>query len=205
MTTHNNKKNVQDPQKVVYLSSSQGTDEHKNHESDEQYEYITVRFKKENLEKLKSYTTYANIEAKIQKIDVQYEPEDFIKGATMYFVNAMLDDIEPNKPEIIKKLYETLPEFVPILNEAAEQLGKEPKMEVEPLIKDKKGAIKNNIKRIMKERKMTQKELAELTGIDKSNLSIYMNNKSQPSIDFFLRIWHALEYPPLTDILYREP
>jgi hypothetical protein len=31
-----------------------------------------------------------------------------------------------------------------------------------------------------------------------------MNNKSQPSIEFFLRIWHALDYPPLTEILYRE-
>ncbi len=56
----------------------------------------------------------------------------------------------------------------------------------------------------MKERKMIQKELSELTGIDKSNLSIYMNNKSQPSIEFFLRIWHALEYPPLTELLYKE-
>nr|WP_285890923.1 helix-turn-helix transcriptional regulator [Mesobacillus maritimus] len=115
----------------------------------------------------------------------------------------MLDDIEPNNPEIIKKLYETLPEFVPILIEATKQLEESPKLDIEKLIKSD-GVIKNNIKKLMKKRKMTQKELSEMTGIDKSNLSIYMNNKSQPSIEFFLRIWHALEYPPLTELLYKE-
>ncbi|MCM3671057.1 helix-turn-helix transcriptional regulator [Mesobacillus maritimus] len=191
-----------DKQKIVYLSS--GNKESKEiQEENEEYSYITVQFKKENFEKLLAYTTYANVEAKIRKIDVEYMPEDFIKGATMYFINAMLDDIEPNNPEIIKKLYETLPEFVPILIEATKQLEESPKLDIEKLIKSD-GVIKNNIKKLMKKRKMTQKELSEMTGIDKSNLSIYMNNKSQPSIEFFLRIWHALEYPPLTELLYKE-
>jgi DNA-binding Xre family transcriptional regulator len=191
-----------DKQKIVYLSS-ENKESHELQDEGEEYSYITVRFKKENFEKLLSYTNYANVEAKIRKIDIEYAPEDFIKGATMYFINAMLDDIEPNNPEIIKKLYETLPEFVPILIEATKQLEDIPKQDIEQLIKCD-GAIKNNIKKMMKERKMTQKELSELTGIDKSNLSIYMNNKSQPSIEFFLRIWHALEYPPLTELLYKE-
>ncbi|MED1469868.1 helix-turn-helix transcriptional regulator [Bacillus salipaludis] len=205
MTIDNNKSNKfqTDQSKVVYLNQS-NEDMNAKKEDSEEYSLITVRFKKENFEKLLNYTTYANIEAKIQKLDVEYTPEDFIKGATMYFINAMLDNIEPDKPEIIKKLYGTLPEFVPILNEAVEQLGSNPKMNIEPLLNEKGGALKNNIKKIMKEKKITQKDLSEITGIDKSNLSIYMNNKSQPSIEFFLKIWHALEYPPLHEILYKE-
>lgn len=202
MNTDNKYNHLSDREKVVYLSTG-NTQSHEPQDECEEYSYITVRFKKENYEKLLSYTNYANVEAKIRKMDVQYAPEDFIKGATMYFINAMLDDIEPNNPEIIKKLYETLPEFVPILIEATQQLDDSPKQDIEQLIKHD-GPIKNNIKKLMKEHKMTQKELSELTGIDKSNLSIYMNNKSQPSIEFFLRIWHALGYPPLTELLYKE-
>lgn len=194
--------NLLDKQKIVYLNSD-NKESHESQDESEEYSYITVRFKKENFEKLLSYTNYANVEAKIRKMNVEYTPEDFIKGATMYFINAMLDDIEPNNPEIIKKLYETLPEFVPILMEATKQLEDSPKQDIEQLIKND-GPMKNNIKKLMTERKMTQKELSELTGIDKSNLSTYMNNKSQPSIEFFLRIWHALEYPPLTELLYKE-
>lgn len=194
--------NFSGKQNIVYLSSG-NKEIQEPQDAGEEYSYITVRFKKENFEKLLSYTTYANVEAKIRKLDVEYTPEDFIKGATMYFINAMLDDIEPNNPEIIKKLYETLPEFVPILIEATQQLEDSPKQDIEKLIRSN-GTIKNNIKKLMKEHKLTQKELSELTGIDKSNLSIYMNNKSQPSIEYFLRIWHALEYPPLTQLLYKE-
>lgn len=202
MNADNKYNHFSDKQKIVYLSSG-NKESHEMQDENEEYSYITVRFKKENFDKLLSYTNYANVEAKIRKIDIEYTPEDFIKGATMYFINAMLDDIEPNNPEIIKKLYETLPEFVPILIEATKHLEDSPKQGVGQLIKGD-GVIKNNIKKLMKERKMTQKELSELTGIDKSNLSIYMNNKSQPSIEFFLRIWHALEYPSLTQLLYKE-
>ncbi len=121
MNADNKYNNFSDKQKIVYLSS-ENKESHESQDKSEEYSYITVRFKKENFEKLLSYTNYANVEAKIRKIDVEYTPEDFIKGATMYFINAMLDDIEPNKPDIIKKLYETLPEFVPILIEATKQL-----------------------------------------------------------------------------------
>lgn len=97
-----------------------------------------------------------------------------------------------------------MPEFLPILHESAKRLGNTSKENVESLIHSHEGAIKNNLKKLLKEKKMTQKELSEITGIDKSNLSIYMNNKSQPSIEFFLRIWHALDYPLLNEMLYRE-
>jgi|GEM_PF-6923878 len=200
------KKNNADHTKVVYMGfNGNDTTETEGTPENEEYVYVKVGFKKENFEKIQSYTTYANVEAKMDKINVEYTPEDFIKGATMYFIDSMLDNIDAHKPkEITRKLYESLPEFLPILNEAAKQLGNTPKENVEPLINCHDGLIKNNMKKIMKERKITQKELSEMTGIDKSNLSIYMNNKSQPSIEFFLRIWHALDYPPLNEILYRE-
>ena len=186
-----------------------GKDNNVDHPEDtpenDEYVFVKVGFKKDNFEKIKSYTTYANVEAKMEKINVEYIPEDFIKGATMYFIDSMLDNIDAHKPnEITRKLYESLPEFLPILNEAAKQLGNTPKESVEPLINNQDGLIRNNMKKIMKEKRMTQKELSVKTGIDKSNLSFYMNNKSQPSIEFFLRIWHALDYPSLNEILYRE-
>jgi DNA-binding Xre family transcriptional regulator len=200
------KKNNADHTKVVYVGfGDNNTTETEDTPENDEYVFVKVGFKKENFEKIKSYTTYANVEAKMDKINVEYVPEDFIKGATMYFIDSMLDNIDAHKPkEITRKLYESLPEFLPILNEAAKELGNTPKESVEPLINYHDGLIKNNIKKIMKEQRITQKELSEMTGIDKSNLSIYMNNKSQPSIEFFLRIWHALDYPPLNELLYRE-
>jgi DNA-binding Xre family transcriptional regulator len=200
------KKNNGEHSKVVFMEfDNKKTNEAEYSSENNEYVFVNVGFKKENFEKIKSYTTYANVEAKMDKVNVEYAPEDFIKGATMYFIDSMLDNIDAHKPkEITRKLYESLPEFLPILSEAAKQLGNTSKENVEPLIHNRDGLIKNNIKKIMKEQKITQKELSEMTGIDKSNLSIYMNNKSQPSIEFFLRIWHALDYPSLNEILYRE-
>lgn len=200
------KKNNGEHSKVVFMEfDNKKTNEAEYSSENNEYVFVSVGFKKDNFEKIKSYTTYANVEAKMDKINVEYAPEDFIKGATMYFIDSMLDNIDAHKPkEITRKLYESLPEFLPILSEAAKQLGNTSKENVEPLIHNREGLIKNNIKKIMKQQKITQKELSEMTGIDKSNLSIYMNNKSQPSIEFFLRIWHALDYPSLTEILYRE-
>ncbi|WP_052737650.1 helix-turn-helix transcriptional regulator [Bacillus sp. SA1-12] len=201
-----NKKNNSEQNKITYVSfgDSQTTETEERSEQDE-FVFIKVGFKKENFDKIKDYTTYANVEAKMDKVDVEYTPEDFIKGATMLFIDSMLDNIDAHQPkEITRKLYESLPEFLPILNEGAKQMSDTPKENVESLINRHEGTIKNNIKKIMKQQKLSQKELSELTGIDKSNLSIYMNNKSQPSIEFFLRIWHALDYPPLNEMLYRE-
>lgn len=64
--------------------------------------------------------------------------------------------------------------------------------------------LKNRLKEVLKSRKMAQRDLAELTGIDDGNISIILSNRSQPSLDYFLRIWIALDYPPIEDILYRE-
>jgi predicted XRE-type DNA-binding protein len=75
--------------------------------------------------------------------------------------------------------------------------------QVDELIQNK-GKLKNRINEILKEKNISQKELSEKTGIDKANLSQYMHNKSQPSLDFFFKIWSAMGYPALTKILYKE-
>ena len=64
--------------------------------------------------------------------------------------------------------------------------------------------LKNRIKDYLRAMGMKQKDLAALTEIDEANISIIVNNKSQPSLDYFLRIWIALKCPQLDQILYRE-
>lgn len=82
------------------------TAETKAAQEKDEYVFINVGFKKENFEKIQAYTTYANVEAKMDKINVEYVPEDFIKGATMYFIDSMLDNIDAHKPqEVTRKLY----------------------------------------------------------------------------------------------------
>lgn len=64
--------------------------------------------------------------------------------------------------------------------------------------------LKNRLKEYVKKRGMRQKDLGLQTNIDESNISLILNNKVQPSLDYFLRIWIALNCPPLNEILYRE-
>lgn len=64
--------------------------------------------------------------------------------------------------------------------------------------------IKNRFKFYLKEQGMKQNDLSEMTGIDKGNLSLILNNRNQPSLDYFMRIWIALDAPPIEDVLYRE-
>jgi predicted XRE-type DNA-binding protein len=67
-----------------------------------------------------------------------------------------------------------------------------------------KKKLKNNLKKIADHQGLKQKDISELTGIDPGNISIiFKNTRSQPSIDYFLRIWVALECPPVEDCFYR--
>jgi DNA-binding Xre family transcriptional regulator len=63
--------------------------------------------------------------------------------------------------------------------------------------------LENSFKKVMKEKGMRAKDLAELTNIHPGNISIILNNRSQPSLDYFLRIWIALGSPPMNECLYR--
>lgn len=67
----------------------------------------------------------------------------------------------------------------------------------------RKFILKNRLKEVLKEKNMKQLDLSELTGIDRSNLSMIVNNRNQPTADFLLRIWVALDFYPLEKIFYR--
>jgi hypothetical protein len=64
--------------------------------------------------------------------------------------------------------------------------------------------LKNRFKEIAEKKGMKGKDLAKLTGIHDGNISIVLSNRSQPSLDYFLRIWIALGRPDIQDCLYRE-
>jgi len=64
--------------------------------------------------------------------------------------------------------------------------------------------VRNRFKEEMKRQNIKAKDLANLTTIPEPNLSKIINNKSQPSLDYFLRIWTTLGCPEITHILYRE-
>ncbi|MFS1518523.1 helix-turn-helix transcriptional regulator [Bacillus sp. SCS-151] len=138
---------------------------------------INLKMRKSTYNKLEQIVGYLNMRHKLWNDENQYSPatiEELILGATV---------------QEIEKI-ETL--NYDIIYEGDQNLG------------EKKLVLKNRIKDILKERKMKQLDLCELTGIDRSNLSMIVNNRNQPSADYLLRIWFALGCIPLEDLFYRE-
>ncbi|MCA1025696.1 helix-turn-helix domain-containing protein [Cytobacillus kochii] len=64
--------------------------------------------------------------------------------------------------------------------------------------------LKNKFRDYMDKKGVIPADLAKKTGIGASNISLILKNKNQPSLDYFLRIWIALECPQLDKVLYRE-
>lgn len=64
-------------------------------------------------------------------------------------------------------------------------------------------SLKNRFKEYMDKHGISQADLARMTEIGESNISLILRNKNQPSLDYFLRIWMALKCPSLDKILYR--
>lgn len=64
--------------------------------------------------------------------------------------------------------------------------------------------LKNRFKEILKEKGISQKQLSDMTQIKAGNISQILNNNNQPSLDYFLRLWIALDYPRIDRCLYRE-
>jgi hypothetical protein len=64
--------------------------------------------------------------------------------------------------------------------------------------------LRNKFKQIMDEEGLKPKDLEKLTGIPAPNLSRILNNKSQPSLDYFVRICVALKKDDMFSVLYRE-
>lgn len=70
---------------------------------------------------------------------------------------------------------------------------------------NKNVAIKNRFKEIISENKeLNMKKVCNQLGIKPSNLSPIVNNKSQPRMDLFLKIWIILGCPKLQDCVYIE-
>ena len=64
--------------------------------------------------------------------------------------------------------------------------------------------LKNRFESVMKYQGVTAKDMSEATGIHQGNISKFVNNKNQPSLDYFLRMWIYLKCPDVFNVLYRE-
>lgn len=56
--------------------------------------------------------------------------------------------------------------------------------------------LHDNLKRIRKERNLTQQELAELVGLDRTTVTKYETGKAKPSHDVLLKLSGALDVSP---------
>jgi DNA-binding XRE family transcriptional regulator len=135
---------------------------------------ITVHLEPETINFLHDVAQYENLKSKFKNGRPKIKEEDVIKAAVNYFIKD------------IRNFYKHQ-----IIRDVSNGIG-------EPYI------LKNRIREILKEKNLKQLDLCALTGIDKANISLILNNKHQPSLDLFLRIWVALDYPPIEDIFYRE-
>jgi predicted XRE-type DNA-binding protein len=63
--------------------------------------------------------------------------------------------------------------------------------------------LENKIGELLNQKRMSQKELSDITGIAAPNINNFVKNKNQPSLDYFLRIWIAFGCPPLDWMFYR--
>lgn len=66
------------------------------------------------------------------------------------------------------------------------------------------GVIRNRFKAMLEDFNISQKELATITGIDTSTLSLILNNKQSMTLDQFLKIWTVFGNPLIRHVLYRE-
>ena len=60
--------------------------------------------------------------------------------------------------------------------------------------------LKNKIKDMLKERNIKQLDLAEITGLDKVTINLIVNNRTVPTLEAFLKIWAALDFPPIDEM-----
>lgn len=104
------------------------------------------------------------------------QPEDVIRSALVYFIPKFVRSDLIHHHEVPSLSY----------------LG------------DKQLPLKNKLKSHLKKIGKSGARFAREIGISTGNMSDILNNKSQPSLDVFLRIYFSLNCPNLDDILYRE-
>jgi DNA-binding XRE family transcriptional regulator len=135
---------------------------------------ITIYLEPETINFLHDVAQYENLKSKFKNGRPKIKEEDVVKASINHFIKD------------IKNFYKSQ-----IIKDVSNGLGK-------PHV------LKNRIREILKEKGLKQQDLSAMTNIDKTNISLILNNKNQPSMDLFLRIWVALDYPPIEDIFYRE-
>ena len=135
---------------------------------------ITFILDDETIEFIDDLIRYENFRHKIKREGKIVYREDIIKAAIDYFLTDIRNYYKKHIIESKRHL------FVPPLQ------------------------LQNRFKDLMDIKLMKQVELSELTGINKTNLSHILSNKSQPGLDYFIRLWIAFDYPNIEDVLYKK-
>lgn len=142
---------------------------------EDNYVERTIRFKQSTIDQVEKIVQYINIRDKLLNNERKYKP---------ITVDEMI------RGSVVREIEKILTFNHEIISTGNKKLGS-------------KFALKNRIKEITKELGLKQLDLSELTGIDRSNLSMIFNNHCQPSADYLLRIWVALGFYPLEEMFYR--
>ncbi len=135
---------------------------------------ITIKIRQETMDFLTDVKNYENLKSKFKNGRPKVDEEDIVKAAIDHF---MCD---------VRNFYKQL-----IINDIKNGIGKPYK-------------LRNRLKEILKEKGLKQKDLSELSGMDRASISLILTNRNLPSMDAFLRIWVALDYPSVEDMFYRE-
>jgi DNA-binding XRE family transcriptional regulator len=112
----------------------------------------------------------------LDKDTPELKPEDVIKGALAYYLERFYDSPITEHQEKL--------DLLQLMN------GSEP--------------IKNRIGELIEKKSSSATTMAEELNISKGTISGIINNKHQPSLDIFIRIYIWLGCPPIDEILYRE-
>ncbi|MFE8701008.1 helix-turn-helix domain-containing protein [Cytobacillus sp. FJAT-54145] len=143
-------------------------------ETDDNFVPITIQLRPQTIQRLQEVATYLSF-----RDSEETTVETVIKGALVDYLDVMT----PIKSDEVTTLKSLL--FHP--------------KTLQPYM------IKNRFKALMKKKGLKAVDLHRMTDISESNLSQVLNNKNQNmSLDYFLRIWIALDCPPVGDCLYRE-
>lgn len=102
-------------------------------------------------------------------------PEDIIKGSLAYYLDRFYENTVSSAAEMEK--------VIPLSSNYP---------------------LKNKIGEILDTRPISKLDIAAQLKISKGTLSGIINNRHQPSLDIFVRLWVMLGCPPLHEILYRE-
>lgn len=138
---------------------------------------IDVSLKNETVRQLDDILQFCKVKQIYSDYDLPLNHEDILKAALSFYLNH-LQQLQKKKANIVT--------------------------DITVLKLSKPGKLKNSIKEYITKKKMLQKELAELTSLDQGTISIILSNRSQPSLENFLRIWIALGCPPIEDLFYKE-